>query len=210
MPVDLRTADVIIGAAGPAGGGVTNGQLASAIAGLAPGNAKYVTLGAEAGLSNEASLGAIGTGILKNTVTTGVGALSVAVGADLPAHNHTGVVVGAAFLIDGGGAVITTGIKGDLVIPFAATITEWTLLADQSGSIVVDIWKDSYLNYPPVIGDVITASAKPTISASTKGQSSTLTGWTTSVAAGDVLRFNVNSVTTIQRVTLALKMTRDI
>jgi hypothetical protein len=112
------------------------------------------------------------------------------------------------FLIDGGGATITTGVKGDLTIPFACTITEWTLMGDQSGSIVVDIWKDTYANFPPVVGDSITASAKPTISGATKGQSSTLTGWTTSVAAGDTLRFNVDSITSLTRCTLGLKVTR--
>lgn len=111
-------------------------------------------------------------------------------------------------VIDGSTQVITTGVKLDVVIPFACTITGWTLLADQSGSIVVDIFKDTYANYPPVIGDKITASAPPTISTATKAQSSTLTGWTTSIAAGDVLRINVNSATTITRVTLVLDVTR--
>lgn len=110
------------------------------------------------------------------------------------------------FVIDGGGVVIVTGIKGDVVIDFPCTIISATLLADQSGSIVVDIFKDTYANFPPVIGDKITASAPPTISSATKSQDATLTGWTTSIAAGDVLRPNVNSVTTIQRVTLSLKL----
>jgi len=35
-----------------------------------------------------------------------------------------------------------------------------------------------------------------------------LTGWTTSIAAGETLRFNVDSVATVQRVTLSLKVTR--
>jgi hypothetical protein len=109
-------------------------------------------------------------------------------------------------VIDGGGVAITTGVKCDVTLDVACTIDRWTLLADQSGSIVVDIWKDTYANAPPTIADVITAAAKPTITAALKGQSSTLTGWTTSIAAGDVLRFNVNSVTTIQRVTLALRV----
>ena len=47
------------------------------------------------------------------------------------------------FIIDGGGSAITTGIKGFIEIPFAMTIEGWTILGDQSGSIVVDIWKDS-------------------------------------------------------------------
>lgn len=111
------------------------------------------------------------------------------------------------FVIDGGGSAITTGVKGDLgPLDFAGTIAAVTLLADQSGSIVVDIWKDTYANFPPVVGDSITASAKPTITTATKSQDTTLTGWTTSISAGDSLRFNVDSITTCQRVTLALKV----
>jgi hypothetical protein len=113
-----------------------------------------------------------------------------------------------SYVIDGGGATISAGIKGDITVPFACAIEEWTLLADQSGSIVVDLWKDTYANYPPTVGDTITGSAKPTISAATKGQSSTLTGWTSTIAAGDTLRFNVDSCTSITRVTLSLKVYR--
>lgn len=112
------------------------------------------------------------------------------------------------FVIDGGGSTITTGVKGDIQIPFACTITAASLLADQSGSIVVDIWKDTYANFPPTVADTITASAKPTISSATKATDSTLTGWTTSVDADDILRFNVSSVTNIQRVTLTLKVSK--
>lgn len=112
------------------------------------------------------------------------------------------------FVIDGGGSTITTGVKGDIQVPFAYTITSVSLLADQSGSIVVDVWKDTYANFPPTVADTITASAKPTISSATKATDSTLTGWTTSVDADDILRFNVSSVTNIQRVTLTLKVSK--
>lgn len=112
------------------------------------------------------------------------------------------------FIIDGGGSAITTGVKGDLEIPFACTITAATLLADQTGSIVVDIWKDTYANFPPTVADTITASAKPTISATNKAQDTTLTGWTTSITAGDTLRFNVDSAATVTRVVLSLRITR--
>lgn len=112
------------------------------------------------------------------------------------------------FIIDGGGSTITTGIKGDLLVPVACTITSATLLADQSGAIVIDVWKDTYANFPPTDADSITASAPPTITASgTKSQDSTLTGWTKPIAAGSILRFNVDSVTNHQRVTLALGVT---
>jgi len=103
---------------------------------------------------------------------------------------------------------IAANDQGDLTIPFNCTITEWTLLADASGSTVIDIWKDTYANYPPTVLDTITGSAKPTISASTKGQSSTLTGWTATINAGDTLRFNVDSASSVNRVTLSLKVKR--
>lgn len=108
------------------------------------------------------------------------------------------------FIIDGGGVVITTGVKGDLEIGFDCEITRATLLADQAGSIVVDVWADVFGNYPPTVLDTITAAAKPTIVAATKSQDSVLTGWTTLIPAGTTLRFNVDSVSTIQRVTLSL------
>jgi hypothetical protein len=110
------------------------------------------------------------------------------------------------FIIDGGGSAITTGIKGDLEIPFACTIEEVIVLADQTGSIVVDIWKDTYANFPPTDADSITASATPTLSSAIKAQNNTLTGWTTSITAGDILRFNVDSATTVQRVSIILQV----
>jgi hypothetical protein len=134
------------------------------------------------------------------------GAATVAAKRDhkhaMPANPLVGSVQTINFIIDGAGAVITTGIKGDVVIDFACNITKWTVLPDQSGSIAVAIWKDSYANFPPVVGDLLVT---PTLTATTKAQSGAISH---AVAAGDVLRFNVNSVTTCQRVTIALTVTR--
>lgn len=133
-----------------------------------------------------------------SVITTGTVA-----SARLPAR------IGAVgLIIDGGGSTITTGVKGFVEVPFACTITAVTLLSTDaavtSGSIVVDIWKDTYANYPPVVGDTITASAKPTLSSATKSRDTTLTGWTTSIAAGDVLGFKVDSVATVTRLLVSL------
>ncbi len=114
-----------------------------------------------------------------------------------------------AFIIDGGGSTIDTGVHGDLEVPFACTIQQVTMMADQSGSIVVDIWKDAYGSFPPTNADSITASAVPTISGTAKSQDSTLTGWTTKITSGDTLRFNVDSVTTIERLTILLYVHKD-
>ncbi len=111
--------------------------------------------------------------------------------------------------IDGGGLPLTTGVKGALTVPYACTINSWTVLADQSGSIVLDIWKVALASYPPTVTNTITASAKPTLSSADHNSSSTLTGWTTSISAGDTIKFNVDSISTITRITLSLKVTKS-
>jgi hypothetical protein len=118
------------------------------------------------------------------------------------------------FVIDGGGSTITTGMKGYIFLDFPCTINQVTLALDRSGSIVVDIWKCTYAQFDagathPVAGDSITASDIPTVSSATKSQDSALTGWTTSIAAGTFLAFNVNSVTSAQRCTVSLKITHN-
>lgn len=134
--------------------------------------------------------------------------LGLVIGTDVQAFDADLSISSINFVIDGGGSTITTGVKGDIEVPFNCTINSVTMLADQTGSIVVDIWKNSYANFPPTDADSITAAAVPTISASSKSQDTTLTGWTTSVTAGQILRFNVDSASTIQRCTVALKVTK--
>jgi hypothetical protein len=104
------------------------------------------------------------------------------------------------------GAPISTGIKQDYISPFACVINKVSLLADQTGSIVVDIWKTAFAAYPPTVTNTITGGNPPTIVTATKGQLTTLTGWTTSILAGDCLRFNVNSVTALTRVAVCLEV----
>jgi hypothetical protein len=125
--------------------------------------------------------------------------------ADLP----TAVKVERFGMTIGGGGVITTGSKGYMLIPCAGTITKVTLLADQSGTIAIDLKKSTYSGFPTTSS--ITASAKPTLSSAQKYQDSTLTGWTTSVSAGDVIEFVVDSGTTpasVTQVTVIVEMTR--
>ena len=109
--------------------------------------------------------------------------------------------------IDGGGSALSTGVKGFRSIPITGTIVKARLLADQVGSVVLDVWKDLFVNYPPTVADTITAAAKPTLSAADSSEDVTLTGWTTAVTAGDVLGFNVDSAATLTRVTLELEIT---
>jgi hypothetical protein len=116
---------------------------------------------------------------------------------------------GLEFQIDGGGSVITAGIAGWLEVPFDCTITAARLLADQTGSIKIDIWKDTYANYPPTNADTITGGNEPEISAAIKDEDTTLTSWTTSLTKGDILYFNVDSVATIERCLVSLSVDRS-
>jgi hypothetical protein len=113
--------------------------------------------------------------------------------------------------IDGAGSVLTTGVKGFIAVPVTGTITGARLLSTDpsatAGDIVIDVWKDSYANYPPTDADSITAAAPPTLSGANKSDDTTLTGWTTSVTAGDILGFSVDSAATVTRVTLILTIT---
>jgi hypothetical protein len=118
---------------------------------------------------------------------------------------------GIEFTIDGGGVAVTTGVKRDLVIPFACTITGHHSLGDQSGSFVLDIWKKAFVaNTVPTVANTITAAAKPTVAGALNASSTTLTGWTTAISANDHLRINVDSCTTTTRITLVLAVTRTI
>jgi len=134
-------------------------------------------------------------------ITASVGSITI---DGKPTNSPVSII----YTFDGGGSAVTTGLKGFLQIPFACTITEAVLLADVSGSIVVDIWKDTYANHPPTVADTITASAKPTLSSAVKSTDSTLTGWTTSVSADDILAFNIDSAATLTIAILVLSVTK--
>lgn len=117
-----------------------------------------------------------------------------------------------AYIIDGGGAVIATGEVGHIEVPMKCDIDRVTVLGDASGTIQVDIWKDTYANFPPVVGDSITASAQPNLSSAQKSQDSTLTGWTKAIVAGDILAYNVDTSpapATVTRVLVSLKVSRS-
>lgn len=118
------------------------------------------------------------------------------------------------FIIDGQGSPIAVGIKPYQQVPFACAIQEVTLLADQIGSITVDVWKCTYAQFDagtthPVVGDSITAAATPAIATAKKYDDATLTGWNKTINAGDILGYNVSGVTNITRCTITLRVKKS-
>jgi hypothetical protein len=113
----------------------------------------------------------------------------------------------AGITIDGSGSTPTTGSKGFVQVPFAGTITGWTLIGDVSGSASITVKKSTFAGFPTTTS--IVASTAPVLSSQQNATSTTLTGWTTAVAAGDVLEFVLASVSTVTRLTLEIKITRS-
>ncbi len=109
--------------------------------------------------------------------------------------------VAIEFIIDGGGAAITTGSKGYLKIPFTCFINAWGIYADQEGSIVVDVKTHRFATFPS--GTSIAGTEKPTLSSAQGNQDFSLTSWTTKILVpNNILEFVVDSVTDVKRVTI--------
>lgn len=110
------------------------------------------------------------------------------------------------FISEAAGTELADGAQVWVEVPFDCEIEANTALADQSGSLVVDIWKDSYANYPPTDADSITAAAPVTITSATHSQDTTLSGWTKSLTVGDILVGNIDSCTDIEQATISLRV----
>ena len=131
-----------------------------------------------------------GTGLTGGTITT---TGTIAVDSNVRTRS-----VGATF------ASPTPGQTFFVYVPYAGTITAAAMVADQTGSAVVDVWKVALGSVPASSANSITASDLPTLSSQIQNNDTSLTGWTTSVSAGDVIYFHVNSVSTINTLNIVL------
>lgn len=106
--------------------------------------------------------------------------------------------------VDAGGNVLTAGSLGFRPISQNGTIIQWTLFADQSGSITIDVKRSSYANFPTTVS--LTNSNAPALSNVQKQTATDLSGWSsTSLVAGDVLEFVITGTPiTVTRATLTL------
>jgi len=105
-------------------------------------------------------------------------------------------------------SAIAVGDKGWYEVPYDCEIERVTLLASPSGNIKIDIWKDTYDNFPPTVADTICSGNEPEIVSGVNYQDDTLSGWSIAINAGDILMYNVISCDVIERVTTSLKVKR--
>ena len=99
-----------------------------------------------------------------------------------------------------GNSAITVPISDVVLhIPVASTIVGWAAygLGPNNtavlGSCYVDVRRSVAGAYPPGAGDSIVGSNGPVITLAYSNSSSTLTGWTTSLNAGDALLFRLST-----------------
>lgn len=107
-----------------------------------------------------------------------------------------------------GGIALTTPANDVAITCQATGIIQSVILIGigGTGSAVVDIWKAPFSGTLPVVGNSITAAAKPTLSSGVEYQDTTLTGWTKAVTKGDVLLFHLDSVSIFTGLTVLLEI----
>ncbi len=108
------------------------------------------------------------------------------------------------YVIDSGSLPMQTGDKGKLTIDVTGVIENIRVLADQTGDIVLDIGKASFADYPNF--NSITAGQRVQLTNTNKYFDDVLNNWTTTITAGDILRFDVISVNQIRRLLISLKL----
>lgn len=119
--------------------------------------------------------------------------------------NLTGITGSFGISVDGSGSVLTSGVKGYVILPYNATITGWDIIGNTSGTCVFDVWRGSNYQIPTVI-NTITGNEKPNLNSQQINSDNSLSSWTTDVFINDVISFNIISATTISRVNLIIKV----
>ena len=108
------------------------------------------------------------------------------------------------YVIDSGSLPMQVGDKGKITIDVTGVIENIRVLSDQTGDIVFEIEKTTFANYPNFTS--ITGGNRVQLTNSDKYFDDVLNNWTTTILAGDILRFNVISVNNIRRVLISLKL----
>lgn len=100
-------------------------------------------------------------------------------------------------------SALPSGLVHEVYARSNGTINTWTIIGDQTGSATFAISKCARASYPGSLASIVAAAA-PTMSSAATATSSTLTGWTTAVTAGDVIRVTLSSVSGLNRVQIVL------
>lgn len=112
------------------------------------------------------------------------------------------------FFVKNENRVLTTGFKGYVVIPYNGTITGWTILTTDNGSIGLDVWKCTYSEFPLSVSHSITGGSKPYMNGVLKLTSTDVSDWETSVLAGDIIGINIDSISIIREINFTININK--
>ncbi len=108
------------------------------------------------------------------------------------------------FVVDGSGAVLTTGTKNPGKIPYGGTLIGWTLMGKPSGSVTVDVFRAANTAGLPTVS-IIGSGTKPALSSAVENSSTSFTNWTsTTLGDKDNLAISLSGVSTVTYVELTL------
>ena len=109
--------------------------------------------------------------------------------------------------VDGVTSIVQVGKVGYVTIPYAGTITGWSITANAVGNIQFDIWKA--VGAIPTIGSSIITTGYPLLSADDFDTSTLVSGWDTAFVAGTVFGFQViGTPSVIKNATLTIRCTK--
>jgi hypothetical protein len=108
------------------------------------------------------------------------------------------------YVIDSGSLPMQVGDKGSLTIDVTGVIENIRVLSDQTGDIVFDISKTTFADFPNF--NSITSGNRVQLVNTNKYFDDVLNNWTSTITAGDILRFDVISVNNIRRLLISLKL----
>jgi hypothetical protein len=171
---------------------------------------------AGAGINQAIAIAVAGTNAAAAAQSTAnaAGLAAVAAQADADAAQATATAAanassGFSFVIDGGGAPILTGFKGFVEMPYNMWVTGWTVVADQSGTIGLDVYKSNGYSGFPTVPSVSDAD-RPTLPSAQKNRNTNITAWTDQqFNKGDLVGFNVHAAGVVQIATISLSGTRN-
>ena len=114
-----------------------------------------------------------------------------------------GVHATVGYIFNKGAGLLTTDMVGEIRAFFTGTIIRWSVVSSPSGGTVrFNVKKSTYAGYPTMAD--IDGTDPPQLAAAQKAESTTLTGWVTSIVTGDILRFEVDPAVAVLLTTRAV------
>lgn len=111
----------------------------------------------------------------------------------------------AAFERDGD---LVPGMERFLAVPYEGVLAGWMIIADRPGIVRIDVQRAAYEAFPPTDADTLCAGVEPSLAGVRMAESEDLSGWTTDLHRGDVVRLLVTETEGVGRADVYLFVRR--